>query len=596
MAETPLATVVITTHNRPELGRRAVRSALEQTIRNIEVVVVDDASAPPFERAAEDDRVRIIRREHPGGMCAARNAGLLAARGAWITFLDDDDEMVPDMLERSLEAARRSPLPPPVAVMPAMTVVGPDGEVVDTCRPPTLQRGEHYLLERRGDLRAKNGLVMPTDVVRAIGGFDERFQVFEADDFGLRLNGAASIVGLDAALYRMTAHDEPRLTGRRLMLALDMARTLTKHREKFRMHRTAHAHYMGTTGVYYLRAGRWGAALRWCSRAVARDPRRPRLWLFAAAALAGPVALTASRRLRGERESSSGTSWATLTRRRLRKYSRRLFAYPRTVLAIPPASVTSALIRRTDWSRAASPTGAVLLMSVYRQRNAGVLGRLVLDAVTHDWDVRLWALDRPDPLLASVTVGVGPGRKFPLLNQLVQGEDLDGFDWVVVVDDDFVLRRGSLGLLLAIAERAGMDLVQPAHTELSYRTHDITVRRPLAIARRTSFVEIGPAFAVRQPWISKVIPFPSDHEMGWGLELDWSDLAHEGAQLGIVDAVSMRHLAAVGGGYHKNREGDALGHRLRARGLGSFADVQQTLGIWRPWQREALWLRGAGST
>ncbi|MGH2746651.1 MAG: glycosyltransferase family A protein [Actinomycetota bacterium] len=97
----PIATIVITTRNRAVLARRAIASALAQTIQEIEVIVVDDASDEAFAWEEGNPRVRIVRREVRGGVCAARNAGLVGsfAQGdsqtlggsRWCHPLDDPD-------------------------------------------------------------------------------------------------------------------------------------------------------------------------------------------------------------------------------------------------------------------------------------------------------------------------------------------------------------------------------------------------------------------------------------------------------------------------------------------------------------------------
>jgi hypothetical protein len=223
---------------------------------------------------------------------------------------------------------------------------------------------------------------------------------------------------------------------------------------------------------------------------------------------------------------------------------------------------------------------------VYRERNAGVLEPPVTEALQRGWDVRLWALDHAAPALAAQTVGAGAGARFRLLNALVAAADVDRYEWAVVVDDDMRLPPRSLGVLLSVAEQAGLDLVQPAHSARSHHTFHINVQRPLAIARRTSFVESGPAFAVRRPWITRTLPFAPDHEMGWGVELEWHDLAGEGARLGIVDAVAVRHLQPIGSGYRMDREASRLQRGLRERGFTDFTDIQRTLGVWRAWRAE----------
>jgi glycosyltransferase involved in cell wall biosynthesis len=605
MHDGPVASIVITTHNRPELVARAIASARAQTMRDLEVIVVDDGSRPPYVADVADDRVRVIRRDHAGGPSAARNTGLAAARGAWVTFLDDDDELAPDMLRQSIAAAETADVPTPVAVMSAVRVQDVEGRPLGTLVPATLARGEHFFLERRGAYgRACNSLVAPTEVLREIDGFDVDLDVFQHDDLGLRLNRVASIVGVAEPLYRMTDHGEARVSGRGTAIPADMERTLAKHPEAFRQHRDGHARYMSTLAFYHLKTGNWGPALRWSARAVARDPRQPRAWAFATAAVAGPQAIDAVRRstalaswrARQARGPAVPTPWWTLARRRAKKYGGRLLAYPRALLAWPFARLTWARARRRRPELGAGPTGPVLLLSVYRRRNASTLERAATEAVDRGWDVRLWALDDAAPSLAALTVGSGAGSRFPLLNALVEGADLERYEWVVVVDDDVRLPRRSLGTFLSIAEQAGLDLVQPAHSARSHHTFAINVQRPSALARRTSFVESGPAFAVRRPWVGRTLPFAPDHEMGWGVELDWHDLAGAGARLGIVDAVAARHLVPVGGGYPKDRETDILERRLRERGLTAFRDFHHSLGVWRAWQPEPPWMPDATGT
>src|SRR5580693_6524934 len=111
-----LVSAVIPTRGRPELLLRAVRSVLAQTLREIEVVVVIDGEDPATERALaefvrEDSRIRVIALAMSVGGSDARNRGAAAASGEWIAFLDDDDEWLPDKLQRQLEAVATSTAP-----------------------------------------------------------------------------------------------------------------------------------------------------------------------------------------------------------------------------------------------------------------------------------------------------------------------------------------------------------------------------------------------------------------------------------------------------------------------------------------------------
>jgi glycosyltransferase involved in cell wall biosynthesis len=98
-------TIVIPTHNRPDLLPRAVGSALLACPADGEVLVVDDCSEIPAVQVLADltdSRVKVIRNASANGAAQARNQGVLAAVGAVVFFLDDDDEMVSDYCDRIL--------------------------------------------------------------------------------------------------------------------------------------------------------------------------------------------------------------------------------------------------------------------------------------------------------------------------------------------------------------------------------------------------------------------------------------------------------------------------------------------------------------
>ena len=99
--------VVIPTYNRSALAVRAIETALAQSIRPAEILVVDDGSTDdtPDVLARYEPPVRIIRQTN-GGSSAARNRGVEEATRTWIAFLDSDDVWRTDHLERSLDALR----------------------------------------------------------------------------------------------------------------------------------------------------------------------------------------------------------------------------------------------------------------------------------------------------------------------------------------------------------------------------------------------------------------------------------------------------------------------------------------------------------
>jgi glycosyltransferase involved in cell wall biosynthesis len=110
----PSVSVVIATYNRSALLRQAVRSMLEQTISDIELVIVDDAStddtpATLKELEALDSRIRSIRLASNAGPGEARNRGIAVARSDLIAILDDDDIALPDRLAIERTVLQHSP-------------------------------------------------------------------------------------------------------------------------------------------------------------------------------------------------------------------------------------------------------------------------------------------------------------------------------------------------------------------------------------------------------------------------------------------------------------------------------------------------------
>lgn len=234
----PSLTIVIPTRDRHEELEGAVESALGQTLPDVEVVVVDDASFPPVEPMPHP-RVRCVRLEENRGVSATRNAGLAAARGRWVTFLDDDNRLLPDMAAASLAAIEGSSLPPPVAVISAIEVVGEGGRVLDRRVPATHPRADHFFLETAPPHQShmtKHTLVVKRDLLRSIGGFDPKLPTREMSDLFLRLNPVCSILGIPTVTVELTRTEGRRLSRDPAGLERGFWQLVEKHRALFEAH------------------------------------------------------------------------------------------------------------------------------------------------------------------------------------------------------------------------------------------------------------------------------------------------------------------------------------------------------------------------
>ena len=142
-AGSDLVSVIMPVYNAAAWLPRAVESVLAQSHRNLELVAVDDGSADDSLAilqafARSDARVCVQRQVQNGGVAAARNAGLAAARGDYIAFLDADDWWHPAKLERQLASLRASGARISYA---AYWRVAEDGRVLSRVDPPA--RLEH---------------------------------------------------------------------------------------------------------------------------------------------------------------------------------------------------------------------------------------------------------------------------------------------------------------------------------------------------------------------------------------------------------------------------------------------------------------------
>lgn len=216
--------VVIPTYNRASVVGAAIESALGQTHSALEVIVVDDASTddtPEVVRRIADPRLRYLRLAANEKSAAARNAGIDAARGGFVAFLDSDDTWLPSKLERQLDAVRAAA--PASDAWVSYTQLLWDTGYEQTVGPRRGKReGEpvgDYLFIHEGEMSTCT-LLLPTRLAAAV-----RFGSFVHDDweFTLRLGAeGASFIFVPEPLTRV----DHALRADRLHLQFDAATSL----------------------------------------------------------------------------------------------------------------------------------------------------------------------------------------------------------------------------------------------------------------------------------------------------------------------------------------------------------------------------------
>ena len=182
-----LVSVITTTYNVAPFVRQSVESALAQTWKNLEVIVVDDGSTddtPTQLKAIEDPRVRCYYRAHEG-QAAAANAGIELATGAYVAFLDGDDLWMPGKVEAHLRFHEDHPRAD--MTFSLSSTIDELGRTLDT--PPTPRGGAVGLRELLVENLIGNGssAVVRRSALERAGLFDTRLTLCYDLDLWLRL-------------------------------------------------------------------------------------------------------------------------------------------------------------------------------------------------------------------------------------------------------------------------------------------------------------------------------------------------------------------------------------------------------------------------
>jgi glycosyltransferase involved in cell wall biosynthesis len=284
----PAVSVVIATRNYGHYLAGAVRSVLDQTFSDLEVIIVDDGSTDntadvvrPF---LVDPRVRYLRTDGLG-QPRAKNLGILHARGRLVAFLDGDDEWLPTKLERQLLLFAD----PAVGVVYARRTLMDAGGRDQPTPPATLARGHVYDTLLVQNPVCFSSVVVRKEVFETVGLFDPKLPLAIDYDLWLRVARHFTFDYVDEPLVRYrTGHGNlssrivERLTG---VLAI-LRRSLGRRQNAEAADRAAQGEAWGSTCRtmgYVLREKQPLAAARWYVRAARHDRR----WGATAKAIAG---------------------------------------------------------------------------------------------------------------------------------------------------------------------------------------------------------------------------------------------------------------------------------------------------------------------
>jgi glycosyltransferase involved in cell wall biosynthesis len=206
--------VVIPAYNSEEFISEAISSALAQTLRVSEIIVVDDGSTDRTAEVAAKLGASVVRQAH-GGISVARNAGLRAAKHEWIAFLDADDIWEPKKIEYQWAAIRRHPdvglvscdLSQWIHGSPSPDISADVTGVADNDAPMVYvpQAQGAFLIDRM--TYNSPTMLIRRDLLLSVGLFDEQVRYVEGVECYLRVIARCSIVLVELPLVRQRLHE-----------------------------------------------------------------------------------------------------------------------------------------------------------------------------------------------------------------------------------------------------------------------------------------------------------------------------------------------------------------------------------------------------
>lgn len=267
----PMISVVIATCGRPELLRRALRSIQAQDyVGVIEAIIVFDRIKP--DALADLPRrgmiLRTVANTRTPGLAGARNTGIMAARGDYVAFCDDDDEWQPAKLSRQMELWAAHP--EAVALATGITIRTPSAS--HDRIPPRAVHRKDFLESRMTAIHPSSLVYRRAELMGATGLVDEDLPASYGEDYDLLLRATRSgpVVSVLEPLVTIHWDRTSFFSGRWDNMAAGLTYLLAKFPELKTSPRGA-ARIAGEISFAHAAAGHPRNALAWAARALSKD-------------------------------------------------------------------------------------------------------------------------------------------------------------------------------------------------------------------------------------------------------------------------------------------------------------------------------------
>ncbi|MGA2985432.1 MAG: glycosyltransferase [Terriglobia bacterium] len=228
----PIVSVVIPTYNRADIVARAIKSVACQTFAGWELLVVDDGSADDTEKVVAsfgDQRIRYLRHERNRGQSSAQNTGIRSSRGAYVAFLDSDDEWMPEKLAKVVACFEESAQD--VGLVYSGKKLVTEGGQTLKLRSPTLQGDVYKNLLEWDFIGSCSRVVVRRSILEQVGGFDEQLVNCQDWDLWIRVSKVSRVAAVpDCLVIRYFGTDQ--VTGSLRGICRGKANMIEKYRDQ----------------------------------------------------------------------------------------------------------------------------------------------------------------------------------------------------------------------------------------------------------------------------------------------------------------------------------------------------------------------------
>jgi glycosyltransferase involved in cell wall biosynthesis len=208
----PLVSTIIPTRNRLEMLVRAARSAAAQTYPNVEIVIVNDGPecsiTKHIRKEIELQKCRVIKNMRKPGGAGARNTGFFESRGEFIAFLDDDDEWIPEKIEKQIKAFQNRNNN--IGIVCTQDIIIHNSTKI--IRRRKLEGNVYEILRREHTVGNTSVPLIKRHVLEEVGLFDEDMPAAQDAELWLRIAKRYHFTTVSEPLVIIHWHDSERIT------------------------------------------------------------------------------------------------------------------------------------------------------------------------------------------------------------------------------------------------------------------------------------------------------------------------------------------------------------------------------------------------